>query len=77
MLMDQKAFDDLNVRLALKYALDREEVVKTVLSGFGLVRNDHPISPNDPFCNTSLPQYAYDPDKARFYAEKAGSVRPN
>jgi len=72
MLMDQKPFDDLNVRLALKYALDREEVVKTVLSGFGLVRNDHPISPNDPFCNTSLPQYAYDPDKARFYAEKAG-----
>ncbi len=72
MLIDHKPFDNLDTRLALKYALDREKVLKTVLNGYGTVGNDHPIRPTDPFCNTGLPQYAYDPDKAQFHAKKAG-----
>lgn len=33
-------FDDNNVRLALKYALDREALVNTILRGHGVVGND-------------------------------------
>ena len=38
-------FDDNNVRLALKHAIDREEMVEKILQGFGVVGNDHPIGP--------------------------------
>ncbi|TXH32722.1 MAG: ABC transporter substrate-binding protein [Rhodospirillaceae bacterium] len=72
MLIDHKPFDNPDTRLALKYAMDREKILKTVFGGYGSVGNDHPIGPTDPFCNTSLPQYAYDADKAKFHAKKAG-----
>lgn len=71
MMVDHKPFDNLDTRLALKYALDREAVLKTILNGYGTVGNDHPIRPTDPFCNKALPQYALDLDKARFHAKKA------
>jgi peptide/nickel transport system substrate-binding protein len=72
--MDTRAapFDDVNVRLALKYAIDREQMVDTVLNGFGTVGNDHPVGPSDPFFNTELEQKAYDPDRARFHLSEAG-----
>lgn len=72
MMIDRKPYDNPDTRLALKYALDREAVLKTVLNGYGSLGNDHPIRPSDPFCNTSLTQYAVDLDKARFHAKKAG-----
>ncbi|MCH6581746.1 MAG: ABC transporter substrate-binding protein [Gammaproteobacteria bacterium] len=65
-------FDDNNVRLALKHAVDREALVKTVLRGYGQVGNDHPIGPAQKYFNKELPQRAYDPDKAKFYLKKAG-----
>lgn len=64
-------FDDNNVRLALKHAVDREDLLKRVLHGFGTVGNDSPLSPSyDMF--VEQPQTIYDPDKARFYLDKAG-----
>jgi peptide/nickel transport system substrate-binding protein len=75
MLVDIAPFDDNNVRLALKYALPREEIVEKVLFGHGVVGNDHPIAPSNPFHASSLPQRKYDVDKARFYAKKAGGVK--
>ena len=60
------------MRLALKYAVDREELVAKVLNGTGSVGNDHPISPVNQFFNTELPQRVYDPDKAKFHLKKAG-----
>jgi peptide/nickel transport system substrate-binding protein len=71
MLVDIPPFDDNNVRLALKYALPREEIVEKVLFGHGVVGNDHPIAPSNPFHASSLPQRKYDVDKARFYAKKS------
>ncbi|MGI9483428.1 MAG: ABC transporter substrate-binding protein [Hyphomicrobiales bacterium] len=65
-------YDDNNVRMALKHAIDREALVKTILRGYGEVANDHPISPANPYFNKDLEQRAYDPDKTKFYLKEAG-----
>jgi len=72
MRTDTPPFDDNNVRMALKHALNREEIVEKVLFGHGVVGNDHPIAPSNPFHAATLEQRTYDPDKAKFYADKAG-----
>jgi peptide/nickel transport system substrate-binding protein len=65
-------FSDNNVRLALKYGIDREQLLARILQGFGKLGNDHPIPSIDQFYNPNLPQRAYDPDKAKFYLKAAG-----
>ncbi len=72
MLTTVAPFDNNDVRLALKHAVDREALVKTILRGYGKVGNDHPISPANKFFNKELPQRGYDPDKAKFHLKKAG-----
>ncbi len=72
MNMDVAPYDNNDVRLALKYAIDREHMVKTVLRGYGTVANDHPISPIYQFHASELPQRQYDPDKAKYHLKKAG-----
>jgi peptide/nickel transport system substrate-binding protein len=74
MLVDQKPYDDNNVRMALKLAVNREEMVKTILKGYGEVGNDHPIGPANRYFAQNLEQRKYDPDKARFYMKKAGML---
>ena len=56
----------------MKYAVDREMILKNIYKGYGHIGNDHPLSPIDPYYNSDIPQRAYDPDKARFYIKKAG-----
>ncbi|WP_439859000.1 ABC transporter substrate-binding protein [Pseudomonas sp. MBLB4136] len=65
-------FNDNNVRMALKHALDRKALVQTLLRGYGEVANDHPISPGYRYFNKELAQREYDPEKARFYLKQAG-----
>ena len=65
-------FDNNDVRLALKYAVDREDMLKKIHQGLGTVANDHPVPPNDPYFNAELPQRPYDPDRARFHLKQAG-----
>ena len=65
-------FDDDNVRLALKHAIDREEMVEKILFGFGIVGNDHPIGPGQRFFAKDMEQRTYDPDKAKHYLKQAG-----
>jgi peptide/nickel transport system substrate-binding protein len=72
MFQDVAPFDNPDVRLALKYAVDREATVKMVLNGHGSIGNDHPISPIMPYYDGSIEQRAYDPDKAKFHLKKAG-----
>ena len=72
MHQDVAPFDNLDVRLALKYAIDREATVKLVLNGHGSIGNDQPISPIMPYYDASVAQRTYDPDKARFHLKKAG-----
>src|SRR5262249_43126379 len=72
MLMDQAPFTDNNVRLAMKYASDREEIVKKILNGYGTIGNDQPISAAYRYFNPNIPQHGYDPEKAKFHLKKAG-----
>ncbi len=72
--MDSRAapFDDNNVRLALKYALDREAMVDVILGGHGAVSNDNPIGPANRFFHAEMEAKTYDPDRARYYLQQAG-----
>jgi peptide/nickel transport system substrate-binding protein len=76
MRCDTAPFDNKDLRLALKYGIDREDLVKRLLLGFGKVGNDHPVASFDPFFASDLPQRPYDPDKAKFHFEKSGLGGP-
>ncbi|MDG1866181.1 MAG: ABC transporter substrate-binding protein [Yoonia sp.] len=72
MLTDQSPFGDVNVRKALKYGVNRQELVDKVLLGHGAVGNDTPIGPANQYYNDEMDQLAYDPDKSKFYLKQAG-----
>ncbi len=72
MLTNMAPYDNNDVRLALKYAIDREVLVKQILNGMGMVGNDHPIAPVNRYYASELPQRKYDPDKAKYHIKKAG-----
>ena len=72
MFTDTAPFDDNNVRLALKYAIDRQSVVNTILRGHGVPGNDHPITPANRYYAHDLPIREYDPDKAKHHLRQAG-----
>ena len=72
MLTNVEPFNDINVRKALKYAINRQEMVDKILQGHGAVGNDHPIGPANQYYASDLPQTEYDPDKAKHYLKEAG-----
>ncbi len=74
MLCDTAPFTDNDIRLALKYSINREELVKKILRGQGEVGNDSPVGPANIYRATAeeMPQRAYDPEKAKFHLKKAG-----
>ncbi len=69
---DKPPFDNNDVRMALKLAVDREQLVEKILHGHGALGNDHPISTANRFHASEIPQRTYDPDKARWHAKQAG-----
>jgi peptide/nickel transport system substrate-binding protein len=72
MRVDVAPFDNYDLRMAVKYGVDREQLVSKVLLGHGALGNDHPISTANPYHNATMPQRSYDPDKARHHLKKAG-----
>ncbi|WP_051928969.1 ABC transporter substrate-binding protein [Thermopetrobacter sp. TC1] len=70
-----KPFTDPNVRMAVKYAIDREEIVRKILLGHGRAGNDNPLAPSMKYAIDPKPVHVYDPEKARFYLKKAGLER--
>jgi peptide/nickel transport system substrate-binding protein len=76
MRLDSPPFDNLDLRLALKNSVNRQELVDKILLGHGLIGNDHPISVSNPFHNGELAQREYDPDKARHHYKKSGHSGP-
>lgn len=68
-------FSDRNIRMALKLAFDREEMLNKILYGYGSIGNDQPISSAYPYFNAELDQRAYDPEQAKFYLKKAGLTK--
>ena len=64
-------FTNLDLRNALKLAVNRKELVDKILLGHGTVGNDHPIGANQPF-HADLPQREFDPEKAAELYKKSG-----
>jgi peptide/nickel transport system substrate-binding protein len=73
MRSDAPPYDNNDVRLALKYAVDRQKLLELAYGGQGVVGYDHPVPSFSPYFNTDLPLRAYDPDKAMFHLKKAGA----
>jgi len=67
-------FNDLRVRQALKYCVDRNAMQRTVLHGKGTPGNDQPVAQIDPFWS-DLPLRDYDPDKAGQLLAAAGFAK--
>jgi peptide/nickel transport system substrate-binding protein len=57
--------------LAMKYLFNREQLVKNIQLGRGVVANDQPIASNNRFFFKGLPQRAYDLEKAKWHLQKA------
>jgi peptide/nickel transport system substrate-binding protein len=57
--------------LGMKYLFNREELLKSIQLGRGVVANDQPIAATNRFFYKGLPQRPYDPDKAKFHIQKA------
>lgn len=72
MLSRTAPYDDLNVRRALKYGINRQEMVDKILLGHGQVGNDTPIGPANLYYAGEMEQLSYDPDKTKFYLKEAG-----
>lgn len=65
-------FDNKDLRLALKYAIDRQEMVDKILDGFGGVGNDIPINAAYPLFDETLEQRPFDLEKAAAHYKASG-----
>lgn len=61
-----------NLRLALNYAVDKQSILDTILSGAGSVLNCQMLTPEYFGYNPSLRPIPFDPDKARQYLKLSG-----
>ncbi|MGV0908763.1 ABC transporter substrate-binding protein [Martelella sp. FOR1707] len=72
MMQTMAPFDNPDLAKAMQYAINRDDMVKRILNGYGTVGNDQPISSAYTYFNPDLPQREYDPDKAKSLLKKAG-----
>jgi len=64
-------FDDLRVRQAMNYAVDKDLIIEEIYGGRALALPG-PLSPFNNFVNKSLTPYPYDPDRALSLLADAG-----
>nr|WP_233195576.1 ABC transporter substrate-binding protein [Corynebacterium sp. 13CS0277] len=64
-------FNDVRVRQAIMYAINRQDVIDTAWDGMGTDTGGAPVPPTDPWYEESK-RYPYDPDKARALLKEAG-----
>ena len=70
---DTPPFDNVDVRNALKFAINRDEIVEKIAFGAGTKGNDFHHSPAQPYWPDGIPQREYDPDQAKSLLKKAGA----
>lgn len=58
-------------RRGLTHLMDREQIRRAVFLGYGSIGNDQPIDPTNKYYLKGLPQRPFDPEKAKFYFQKA------
>jgi len=71
MNMKNKPFNDVRVRQALNYAIDRDAIIQTVLGGTA-TKAVGPEATSIPGAASDLPTYEYNPDKAKQLLAEAG-----
>jgi peptide/nickel transport system substrate-binding protein len=71
-LCDADPYTNNDIRLALKYGIDRQKIVDAVYKGFATIGNDTTVAPSMKYFAKDVPQRPYDPDKAAFHFKKAG-----
>ncbi|MEW5936601.1 MAG: ABC transporter substrate-binding protein [Candidatus Thermoplasmatota archaeon] len=65
------------LRRAIAHCVDKKHIVERLLQNYGIAA-DGPISPTDTeWYNDSLPQYEFDPEKAKQILREAGYQEPN
>ena len=69
---DTDPYTNNDIRLALKYGIDRQKIVDAVYKGFATIGNDTTVAPSQKYFAKDIPQRPYDPDKAAFHFKKAG-----
>jgi peptide/nickel transport system substrate-binding protein len=69
---DKAPFDNNDLRMALKYAIKRGEMVEKILGGLGSIGNDFPINAGYPLFDDTIEQREYDAAKAAEYYKKSG-----
>ena len=72
MHVDKAPFDNNDLRMALKLAINRQEMVDKILGGYGSVGNDFPINAAYPLFDETIPQREYDPAAAAEFYKKSG-----
>ena len=72
MFCDTAPFDNNDLRMALKLAMDREQMLQTILFGYGSVGNDFPINGAYPLFPDDVEQRVFDPEKAAELYKKSG-----
>jgi len=71
--LKHKPFDDIRVRKAINYAIDKQEIIDGVYLGLG-INIASPYKPGTRWSNPDLKPYAYDPNKAKELLKEAGFV---
>ncbi len=66
-------FKDKRVRQAISYAIDKEEIIRGVLLGYGTVATG-PYKPDAWYYNPNVRRYPFDPEKAKSLLAEAGWV---
>lgn len=69
--LDKKPFDNLDVRKALSYAIDKKAILDAVYQGGGQIAKN-PIPPTMWSYNDNVKDYDYNPEKAKELLKKAG-----
>lgn len=72
MQTDVAPYNNKHLRLALKYAINRKEILEKVVYGYGTIGNDQPIGPANRFRADDIPQREFDLDKARWHFQQSG-----
>jgi len=57
--------------LGMKYLFDREQMIKSIVLGYGVLGNDQPIHPSMRFYFSGLKQRPHDPEKAKWHFQRA------
>lgn len=72
MFCNTPPFDNGDLRMAMKLAVDREAMVEKILRGYGTVGNDIPVNASYPLFADSIDQRAFDPEQAAFHYRRSG-----